>query len=117
MTGGIVWPSYGYTAPLASKYASKASKLDEATVIIKRNDPSRVHDSDFWMHDLLSSQEGRDWYTKAEPTQNRTYYPNVISGSMHFRTHPDSESHQLLSAHTAKVESNAARKTTPAPEA
>ena len=117
MTGGIVWPSYGYTAPLASKYASKAAKLDEATAIIKRNDPSRAHDSDFWLHDLLSSQEGRDWYTKAEPTQNRTYYPNVISGSMHFRTHPDSESHQLLSAHTAKVESNAARKTTPAPEA
>jgi hypothetical protein len=117
MTGGLVWPAYGYTAPLRSKYASQASKLDEATAIIKRNDPSRAHDSDFWLHDLLSSQEGRAWYTKSEPTQNRTYYPNVVSGTMHFRTHPDSESHQLLSAHTAKVEANAARKTTPTPEA
>jgi hypothetical protein len=120
MTGGLIWPAYGYTAPLRSKYAAYSTttgKLDEAIAIIKRNDPSRVHDSDFWLHDLLKSQEGQAWYSKAEPHKDGTYYPNVISGTMHFRTHPDSESHQLLSAHTAKVEANAARKTTPTPEA
>lgn len=117
MTGGLRWPMYGYTARLSDKYGT--THLDEAAQIIRRNDPSKQHvdRNDLWLHDLLSSKEGRAWYTEASPLNDATYYPHVISGSMRFRTHPDSESHKLLSAHTAKVEGHAARKSDPAPEA
>lgn len=108
-TGGLVWPSYGYTALLMHKYNGDA--VDQAVSIIKRHNPSRAADGhvSFWLHDLLASPEGRAWYNESTPTHNGKRYKNVTSGRMKFLTHPDSESHKLLLEHTRKVESYASQ--------
>jgi hypothetical protein len=113
-TGGLVWPTYGYTKRLFGAYSG--SDRAEAIAITRRNNPD-LHakdDSELTLNHLLDSKEGMDWYTHGDPYHaGGIYYPHVASGSMVFHTHPDSASHRILGRKTGRLEKNAASRNKP----
>lgn len=115
-TGGIVWPTYGYTKDLNEISDWDEYTLGEAIEIARRNNPSlhAVDDDDLTLNHLLDSKEGIDWYTRNEPHKNGgKYYPNATSGYMQFHTDPSSDSHRILARKTRRLEQNAASRKNP----
>lgn len=116
-TGGIVWPTYGYTKDLSDVRDWDDVQLAEAIAIARRNNPDlhAIDDDDLTLNHLLDSKEGMDWYTQNEPHRHGgKYYPNATSGFMSFHTNPDSISHRILARKTRRLEQNAAARSNPA---
>jgi hypothetical protein len=115
-TGGIVWPTYGYTKDLSDVRDWDDVQLAEAIAIARRNNPDlhAIDDDDLTLNHLLDSKEGMDWYTQNEPHRHGgKYYPNATSGFMSFHTNPDSISHRILARKTRRLEQNAAARSNP----
>lgn len=113
-TGGLVWPTYGYTRNLASFYRDDDDLFKEAVSVARRNNPDleSKDDGELTLNDLLDSSDGISWYSHSEPhPSGGKNYPRVRSGSMIFYTNPSSVSHRILNRKTRRLESNAAKGT------
>jgi hypothetical protein len=115
-TGGIVWPTYGYTKDLERISDWDRVQLAEAIAIARRNNPDlhAIDDSELTLNHLLDSKEGIDWYTQNEPhTYGGKNYLNATSGHMVFHTDPNSISHRILARKVRRLEQNAASRNSP----
>jgi len=115
-TGGIVWPTYGYTKDLERISDWDDVQLAEAIAIARRNNPDlhAIDDSELTLNHLLDSKEGMDWYTQNEPHRHGgKNYLNATSGHMVFHTDPNSISHRILARKVRRLEQNAASRSNP----
>lgn len=115
-TGGIVWPTYGYTKDLERISDWDDVQLAEAIAIARRNNPDlhAIDDSELTLNHLLDSKEGIDWYTQNEPHRHGgKNYLNATSGHMVFHTDPNSISHRILARKVRRLEQNAASRSNP----
>jgi uncharacterized protein (TIGR02996 family) len=115
-TGGIVWPTYGYTKDLERINDWDDVQLAEAIAIARRNNPDlhAIDDSELTLNHLLDSKEGIDWYTENEPHRHGgKHYLNATSGHMVFHTDPNSISHRILARKVRRLEQNAASRSSP----